>query len=280
MLPTFVVIGAAKCATTSVCDLLGAHPDVFMCEPKEPHYFAIEDPDEFRAQRKWYESLFAGAGGAAAVGEGSVSFTHPDLYQIAGRRLRRLIPDCQLIYMVRHPIDAMESGWKMLRHERVVRGSINDVLHESPNLAEWGHYWTYLSFYRTLFSDEQILVVFFEDFVADPWCELTRIAVHIGVDPSYSPPDADKPRNSAACYGRIGPVSLHTLARAVDCVPALEKLKGLVPRSLRRTLTTQEKFEVEWDPDVRAQIAASFRPGAGKLLSYCGKPLDFWDLEA
>lgn len=37
--PTFFVIGAAKAGTTSLCELLGAHPEVFFSDPKEPQFF-------------------------------------------------------------------------------------------------------------------------------------------------------------------------------------------------------------------------------------------------
>ena len=37
--PTFLVIGAMKCATTSLCDIFAQHPQMFVCTPKEPDFF-------------------------------------------------------------------------------------------------------------------------------------------------------------------------------------------------------------------------------------------------
>ena len=41
MNPNFIVIGQAKCGTTTVCETLRRHPQVFVTEPKEPHYFTF-----------------------------------------------------------------------------------------------------------------------------------------------------------------------------------------------------------------------------------------------
>ena len=38
-MPTFFVIGAAKCGTTSLHEYLDLHPDISMSDVKEPSYF-------------------------------------------------------------------------------------------------------------------------------------------------------------------------------------------------------------------------------------------------
>jgi len=39
ILPNFLIVGAAKCGTTSLYYSLKQHPDVFMSNPKEPDFF-------------------------------------------------------------------------------------------------------------------------------------------------------------------------------------------------------------------------------------------------
>jgi hypothetical protein len=66
-LPNFVVIGAMKAGTVSLRNYLGEHPDVFMAHGGrfgEPSFFTEEH--NWSRGRRWYESLFEGAGGAAA----------------------------------------------------------------------------------------------------------------------------------------------------------------------------------------------------------------------
>ena len=126
MLPTFIVIGAAKCGTTSICNVLGSHSDVFMSEPKEPHYFS-SSPDS-KITHSWYESLFSSADGHIAIGEGSTSYTAPNRISRTARRLAQTIPDCKLIYVVRDPLKRLESDWKMRRREGWTPASIKGAL--------------------------------------------------------------------------------------------------------------------------------------------------------
>ena len=38
-LPNFIIIGAAKSATTTLTTILPKHPDIFISKPKEPKFF-------------------------------------------------------------------------------------------------------------------------------------------------------------------------------------------------------------------------------------------------
>ena len=40
VIPNFFLIGAPKCGTTSLSLYLKEHPEVFISEPKEPHFFS------------------------------------------------------------------------------------------------------------------------------------------------------------------------------------------------------------------------------------------------
>lgn len=39
MRPNLFVLGAGKCGTTSLYHLLQRHPDIHVCDPKEPSFF-------------------------------------------------------------------------------------------------------------------------------------------------------------------------------------------------------------------------------------------------
>ena len=72
-MPDFLIIGAMKCATTSLHDQLAAQPGLFMSEPKEPFFFSN---DEVYARGiDWYAGLFAGAAAGDLCGESSTHYT-------------------------------------------------------------------------------------------------------------------------------------------------------------------------------------------------------------
>ena len=49
-----------------------------------------------------------------------------------------------------------------------------------------------------------------------------------------------------------------------------------VDRNGTRTLTRKERFAVEWDDAIRAEVIARFAPDSARFLAHCGKPADFW----
>jgi hypothetical protein len=103
-LPNFFLVGAPKCGTTALATYLRAHPQVFMCRPKEPHYFALDFP-AYRHVTQWadYASLFAEAGEAhRAIGEASVLYLYS---RVAIAELHGKFPDARLLVMLRNPVD-------------------------------------------------------------------------------------------------------------------------------------------------------------------------------
>lgn len=276
MLPTFLVIGAAKCGTTSVCDILSEHPEVFVTTPKEPYFFVRDPLDEWLP---WYKSLFDGAEGYEAAGEGSILYSHPRNVLKAAPRIRSMIPECRIVYMVRHPIRRLESDWKMRMIEGKDLGPIPDAVRAHPDLITIGCYWSHLSVYREYFPDDQILVVFLEDFARDPETEMFRILKHIGVEPTV-PDSVDRKRNSTKARRR---------AKAVGdverLIPGMRRLKPYVPEPVRelalRVLVSWKRPEpsVRWDAWSLRYVTERVRDDVEKLLAHFGKPMDFWELD-
>ena len=67
--PTFLVIGAMKCATSTVCAYLEDHPDVFMVPRIEPNHFSRDG--NWAKGMAYYAPFFRGAETYAERGEGS-----------------------------------------------------------------------------------------------------------------------------------------------------------------------------------------------------------------
>jgi hypothetical protein len=55
-LPNFLIIGAQKCGTTSLHDILSEHPQVNMSEVKEIRYFI--NNKKYRKGLKYYSKYF------------------------------------------------------------------------------------------------------------------------------------------------------------------------------------------------------------------------------
>jgi hypothetical protein len=106
-IPNFFIIGAPKCGTTSLADWLSQHPGIFMCRPKEPHYYSPELVAYPVARSKvWYENLFATATPDQLLGEASTGYLRS---RNAVARILDDNPDAKLIVCLRNPIEMAPS---------------------------------------------------------------------------------------------------------------------------------------------------------------------------
>ena len=88
---------------------LDEHPAVFLARGgtrSEPNFFIAED--NWPRGRGWYESLFDGAGRAAAIGECSPCYTWAHVYRGIPERMAQVIPEARLVYVVRDPFLSWE----------------------------------------------------------------------------------------------------------------------------------------------------------------------------
>jgi hypothetical protein len=159
MRPNFLVIGAPKAATTSICTHLGKHPEVFMCRPKEPFFFAYDHV--YSRGWEWYESLFADANGATAIGEGSTVYSQLRTFPNTLNRIVQHVPDARIIYAVRHPLDRIQSHWIEMTSQGLTMSPFNQAVREDPQYIDASSYYHQLQAYREYFPEERILIVFY-----------------------------------------------------------------------------------------------------------------------
>src|SRR5215212_8193151 len=111
MLPNLVVIGAARCGTTSLHRYLHLHPDIAMSGEKELNFFSFDA----RWQRgiSWYERQFPS--GTPVRGESSPSYSIYPRSPNVPARMARVVPDARLIYLVRDPVERVVSFYRFAR---------------------------------------------------------------------------------------------------------------------------------------------------------------------
>src|SRR5687767_4299497 len=96
-LPNLVVIGGLKCGTTSLHHYLNLHPEVEMSRPKELNFFVAEL--NWPLGPEWYASHFSG--GTSVRGESSPHYTNRPRFEGVAERMRSVLTDARLVYMVR-----------------------------------------------------------------------------------------------------------------------------------------------------------------------------------
>lgn len=255
-LPTFLVIGAQKSGTSSLCDVLARHPDVFLTDPKEPYFFS--HADVWSRGLDWYRAQFAGAGDRPAIGEGSTTYTQHLLYPDAPDRIATHLPDARLIFLARDPLERMRSHWMHLRsRENREDRPFNEAVRERPEYLDHSRYDHQLSFYRERFPAEHLLVLQFEAYRADPDPVVRRCLEFIGVDPDISL----RPREEARHRSDRGMVDTPATAiarrlpffrRLRDSMPT--PVRDLVRRTLKRPIGHRPEFDAATRDWVRAEL--------------------------
>jgi len=181
-LPDFFICGAAKSGTTSLFNYLNQHPKIFTPKVKEPGYFSALRPMTHPEQ---YAQLFGRAQTNECVGEASGAYlTSPD----SAARLAALLPESKMIIMLRNPADRAFSLYRhMIHHGHEWAPSFRDALqleyqrwrsnsfvHENPEYYYnfmyriSGLYSQQLENLKSHFSEDQIKIIVFENFIEAP----------------------------------------------------------------------------------------------------------------
>lgn len=285
MKPNYLVIGSAKCGTTSLCALLGSHPDVFMSDPKEVNFFAY---DELYARgASWFEEHFREAENCRARGEGSPLYSLSTIYPNASRRIAEYDEAMKLIFLVRNPIHRIEAGWLEMRSwgDEKALADFNEALRSNRDwLLETSNYWREIELYRRFFRDDRILVLFLEDLAANWHRVLQRCFTFLEVDPNSRIDDSLRFLNRSADK-RIRRPSVSALRSLPGIGTAYGLAKTLLPEAIRSpirsyVLNTRVRKRPTWSNESRRYVVNQLRNDTERFLKFYGKPPDFWDLEA
>lgn len=216
--PNFLIIGAAKCATTSLASLLELHPEAGVSRPKESHFFSMDAQYQFGWEA--YLKLFAHCEGKKAIGDASTSYSRIRYHRQVIPRIQRHLSAPKIIYMVRHPLERMESAFA--EHRKTPNGSglmdLNDAIQRQPMIVDSSRYWEVFDAYRQAFGEAAIKVLWFEDYAARTLEVFQDACRFLDIDDTFEPELSQQDRNERAEV-HASPVWNPALkARVVDAI--------------------------------------------------------------
>ncbi len=187
--PNFLIIGAEKAGTTWLYDRLRRHPDVFMPEVKEIHYFNHRSSNQNPRRNyenhdfRWYRDHFRHRKGESAVGEATPMYLCD---QRAPVRIRKHLPQVRLISCLRYPTDRAYSHYWMARGKNHTQYSFRQVVDQKiSKFIERGQYGKQLECYLNRFKRSQLQVVIHEELFVDPGQHLNKLCAFLGVGDTF-----------------------------------------------------------------------------------------------
>ena len=270
MIPDFVIIGAMKCATSTLHDQLARIDGISMTEPKEPNFFS--DELNWAKGMGWYESLFESMPVDDLKGESSTHYTKLPTYPLCIPRMHEHLPNAKLIYVMRDPIDRIVSQYIHEWSQRVIEDgcTIDDAIDRYPMLAEYSKYAMQLSPYVEKWGMGHILPVFFERLMHNPQEEFERVGRFLGITTELQW-DMDDAQNVSSQRQRRGPVVNAILGNRV--MQAVRRT--LLPESLRariRSRWTMKERPVLSDSSIE-KLHGMLDPEMQRLGEWIGRDL-------
>jgi Sulfotransferase family len=293
----FMIIGAAKSATTSLYRYLADHPQVYLSSYKEPKFFQFENeakPIATSLDLKIYESaiknfeeyraLFSNVKDEIAIGEASATYLY---IKDAALKIYQRFPEIKLIAILRHPADRAYSHYlhtRYLGHEPL---SFTEALAEEDRRIQlnWGDSWHYrreglyaeqVERYLNLFGREQLKVYLYDDLCSHPQDLIRDVYNYLGVRSDFIPPNLEKkynvrtvPRDSTLNYLLNEP----NLVKASLAKILPEHLKKKIWLWLdRKNRVSPEVIE----PAIRKSLTDYYREDILRLQDLIDKDLSKW----
>mgnify|MGYP001240721356 FL=1 len=194
-LPNFLIVGAAKCGTSSLHNYLNQHPDIFMptftdegLKVKEPRFLIKEKVKERLPKGIWnyedYKSLFDNVTNETAIGESTVLYLY--YHNEAIKNIKKYLKeDVKIIIMLRNPIDRAYSAYSFASRTPQENQPFKEALINarerfdkdetlSPMILykELGLYYKMVKAYMENFKD--VHVILYDDFVLQTDLEVRR----------------------------------------------------------------------------------------------------------
>lgn len=271
-LPNFICVGAPKCGTTALYADLLEHPEIFLPELKETHFFRLafdglpwNGPGTAPSIRinspERYKALFRGVAGETAIGEVCPSYFAGEH---TAEHIHQFLGPIKILIMLRNPA---ERAFSQFIHARLIgcepEPSFLKAVSLEPERAakKWGEFWSYLGQshyapvlkrYFTIFGRENVLVARHEHYTQDREVTLRTIYKFLDVDPDFAHRQLEPKRQvnisgvpnskvSALAFKNIE--KLAGLARVIVPAPVRRTVRSKLDRSLvRATLREDERL--------------------------------------
>jgi hypothetical protein len=286
MLPNLIIVGGAKCGTTSLHYYLSLHPEIFMSRPKEVDFFIEEG--NWNKGRDWYESRFEGSP-KPVVGEASPLYTRYPILRSVPERMHSVVPNAKLIYLVRDPMERLISQFiddsSKLDPSRDLRAALFPF--ETSPLVMPSLQCLQLEQFLPYYPLSRILVIAAQDLSQNRAATMTRVFRFLGVDETFTSRNFSLELNPRSIKRELTPVQLlvkRFLATRLSkmLLPPPGARPGVIYRLGAPThhwllkVSAPPVMEPVLDPEIEGRLLEAFHADAQRLRRLTGLKLGGW----
>jgi hypothetical protein len=292
--PDFFIVGAPRCGTTALYSYLRQHPDVFMPEHKEPHFFNTDMASGGAVRElQAYLRLFSGARDHKRVGEASVYYLSS---AHAPAAIKEFCPHAQILIMLRNPVDVMYAihalnvaAWVEECWDFEQALALEDERKRGAHLPTWltdvskvlyrdtVDFPRHVQRYFDTFGRDNVHVMIYDDFQRDIAGVFRRACAFLGVDP-------DLPMEFPVVWANVSFRS-RALSKFIRQPPAFVRRLGrvLLGRRFRAAVVdtlwrwnSTRAPRAPMDGALRARLSADLAPDVARLGELLGRDLTHW----
>ncbi|NQV41615.1 MAG: sulfotransferase domain-containing protein [Candidatus Marinimicrobia bacterium] len=279
-LPDFIGIGAPRCGTTWLSHILNQHSQIyFNPNYKEIHYF----DHNYHRGLKWYARFFSSVAQNIRCGE----FTPNYMVQTDSfSRIHQMNPKVKLIIVLRDPVKRAFSHYmQKKRYKRSMKDFETTVQSNEFQILDYGNYGEQLSQLLSIFPQEQVHTIIFEEMIADSQKTFTELqkfleVEKIDLDPNQAP--KNQMNTSRFLWLKILTRGLRGLARKYYWFRIL--FYGVLPgrriiqmlRTINAKAITIKKEQMS--PEIEQWLVDHYAADKAILEQIIGRPLSLWSL--
>lgn len=202
LLPNLVIPGAPKSATTSLCEYLNQHNEVFIPKLKEPRYFiadvieTLPDSDSIKKSlvttsiltSDEYKNIYKEGKDKKYRCDASVQYLY--YHDSVVPKIKTALNDPSIIIVLRNPITRAFSNFTYITTETASSFEEGLALEQERQKMGWNSFWFYkdqgmfyeqVKHYKKEFSKVKVLLM--EDFTTNPNVMLKGIFEFLELDP-------------------------------------------------------------------------------------------------
>jgi hypothetical protein len=292
--PNLFIVGAAKSGTTSLHNYLNQHPNIFMCNPKEPHFLINKEIGVDRipvgiTEKLEYEDLFFEGGDKKYRGESSVMYLmYPEI--VIPKIKNNYLENTKIIIMLRNPVERAYSGFHHVRRYNI-KENIQDFteawklseeryfnqkdMTPASRYQELGLYYNQVQSYLNEFK-HNLHIIIYDDYKSDFKSEMNKVFDFLEVENI----EIDSDKRYMVGGWQWENEKMKRLMMNSNSLKSL--LKILIPfkglrKSIRKIIQKKKSVEVKQITEKQSIMLKEFyKIDVKKLSGLLNRNLNFW----